>query len=87
MQPTSKSYYDTKCAQCERCKFHGFGNYPDGRQYEACRSFGYILHTDKPVVTDIDCTHFIDKEADAVAQAPRAASSIREMQQFMRKRK
>ena len=54
-------YYDEKCLLCERCFYHAFGNYPDGRPYEACRFFGYILHPEKGI-SEEDCTGFITPE-------------------------
>lgn len=36
--------YDQRCPDCETCGWHGDGNYPDGRPYDKCEWYGYILH-------------------------------------------
>lgn len=37
-------YYDQRCPDCETCGWLKAGSYPDGRPYEACEHYGYILH-------------------------------------------
>ena len=37
-------YYDQKCPDCGQCGWLKGGSYPDGRPYEACEWYGYILH-------------------------------------------
>ena len=55
-------YYDEKCLQCEAgCHFFGYGQFPNGETYEACRNYGYILHLDKGVSMD-ECEGFRTEE-------------------------
>lgn len=37
-------YYDESCPDCDTCGWFGQGHYPDGRVYDRCEWFGYILH-------------------------------------------
>ena len=43
-----EKYYDEKCPDCDTCGWRKDGSYPDGRPYEACEFFGYILHESTP---------------------------------------
>ena len=55
-------YYDEKCEQCEQgCHYHAFDSYPDGRPYEACRHYGYILHPEKGITKE-PCPGFISEK-------------------------
>lgn len=43
-------YYDEKCVDCSNgCCYLARDTYRDGREYEACRCFGYILHPEKGI--------------------------------------
>ena len=37
-------WYDQRCPDCDSCGWLKDGAYPDGRPYEACEHYGYILH-------------------------------------------
>lgn len=51
--------YDQKCKMCDQgCHHHQFGQFQDGRKYEACRYYGYILHKEKGVSQEV-CEGYI----------------------------
>lgn len=37
-------YYDQRCPDCDGCGWLREGRYVDGRPYECCGWYGYILH-------------------------------------------
>lgn len=39
-----EKYYDQRCPDCDTCGWRKDGSYPNGRPYEACEWYGYILH-------------------------------------------
>ena len=42
-------YYDHKSVDCAGCYYLNTGTYTDGRNYEVCKNYGYILHPWKGV--------------------------------------
>lgn len=46
-----RRYYDALTERCAECGWHAEGEYPDGRKYDACERYGYILHEPK----EADC--------------------------------
>ena len=39
-----EKYYDQRCPDCDTCGWRKTGSYPNGKSYEACEWYGYILH-------------------------------------------
>ena len=85
MQASKSTYYDDKCLQCELCAHYGQGQYRDGTSYEVCREFAYILHTDKGIVTDVACTHFLSRDASEQERKMHKVQSMRDIEKRQRK--
>lgn len=87
MQVSKSTYYDDKCLQCEFCAHYGQGRYRDGTPYEACREFAYILHTDRPIVADVACTHYLPKDTTEEQKERSRAQSLRDIESRQRKKR
>lgn len=87
MQVSESTYYDDKCLQCEMCAHYGQGQYRDGTLFESCREFGYILHTDRPIVVDVACTRYLPTGMAEGQKERSRAQSLRDIESRQRKKR
>lgn len=64
-------YYDEKCELCDKdCHYLANDNFPNGKPYEACRFYGYILHPEKGISKE-DCKGYISEQKWQAQEAER----------------
>lgn len=57
MEKAERDYYDCMKPACGGCAWLKDGEYPDGRKYQACSYYGYILKRK----SDADCPMAMNK--------------------------
>ena len=71
-----KRYYDEMSIDCQGCYFLRDGSYPDGRPYNCCRYYVYILHESKGV-SEEHCSMRMTKEQGEAYMQEMAANETK----------